>query len=256
MRRNQQEARPLHGFTLVELLVVIAIIGILVALLLPAIQAAREAARRTECKNKLKQMGLAVLNSVDTNKVFPTGGDGIFPEIENYVKDGSPNGAAKQGLSWAYQILPYLEENALHGLIDTPKLQSTVVPLYYCPSRRGAVSTKDLGNIGDTIILSDYSGAQPCTCINVTCATRYDPSESVPLTKAAHTKNGASFFQGGAVVSAAAPPNNRVWDGVFVRTPWRWKQVGTQYEFPKNVPQPITFAKIIDGTSKTLLIGE
>ena len=74
-----------RGFTLVELLVVIAIIGILVALLLPAIQAAREAARRTQCKNQLKQIGLAIQNHVDSYRVFPTGGAGLHPDIENYV---------------------------------------------------------------------------------------------------------------------------------------------------------------------------
>src|SRR5688572_4922124 len=108
------------GFTLVELLVVIAIIGVLVALLLPAIQAARESARRTTCVNQLKQMSLAMQNHVSAHGVFPTGGSRYNPDIANYVTGGTanpgvPNGPAKQGLGWSYQILPYLEQGAIKG---------------------------------------------------------------------------------------------------------------------------------------------
>ena len=76
MAQRIQARRIARGFTLVELLVVIAIIGVLVALLLPAIQAAREAARRTQCKNNLKQLGLACQLHVDSHKFFPSGGWG------------------------------------------------------------------------------------------------------------------------------------------------------------------------------------
>ena len=99
------------GFTLVELLVVIAIIGILVALLLPAIQAAREAARRTECKNKLKQMGLAALTHEDTQKHLPTGGWGW-----RWSGDPDAGYGDRQPSGWYYNILAYTEESAIHDL--------------------------------------------------------------------------------------------------------------------------------------------
>ncbi|HOM19265.1 MAG TPA: DUF1559 domain-containing protein, partial [Thermoguttaceae bacterium] len=101
-----------RAFTLVELLVVITIIGILISLLLPAVQSAREAARRTQCINNLKQIGLAILNHEQARREFPTGGDIPWPNIANYLTNGQPNGPAKQGLGWAYQILPYLEQQA------------------------------------------------------------------------------------------------------------------------------------------------
>ena len=78
------------AFTLVELLVVIAIIGILVALLLPAIQSAREAARRTQCRTNLKNIGLAILNHVDARKVFPTGGVTWGVLIRRTLRRGRP----------------------------------------------------------------------------------------------------------------------------------------------------------------------
>jgi prepilin-type N-terminal cleavage/methylation domain-containing protein len=93
--------RARRGFTLVELLVVIAIIGILIALLLPAVQAAREAARRTQCKNHLKQIGLAVHLYHDANRMLPAGWIADAP-------DGVP------GWGWAVAVLPYMEENNLY----------------------------------------------------------------------------------------------------------------------------------------------
>src|SRR5215203_2531060 len=93
-----------EGFTLVELLVVIAIIGILVALLLPAIQAAREAARRTKCINNIKNIGLACLNYESATKVYPSGAN-----LASKVADN--------GISWEILILPYVEEGGVSGNI-------------------------------------------------------------------------------------------------------------------------------------------
>jgi len=139
--------RGSSGFTLVELLVVIAIIGILVALLLPAIQSAREAARRTQCNNNLKQIGVALHNYHDTNKVFPAG----------YV-NRSPTGDPDWG--WAVFIMPFMEMDALYEQLDVGKTQlaqfynasataqqiellQTPIPAYRCPSD----TTKPLNNL-------------------------------------------------------------------------------------------------------------
>jgi prepilin-type N-terminal cleavage/methylation domain-containing protein len=104
-------ARPRQGFTLVELLVVIAIIGVLVALLLPAIQAAREAARRSQCSNNLRQMALGAQNYLSANKTFPTGGWGYF-----WVGDANRGFGKDQPGGWVFNLLPYIEQDAMYKL--------------------------------------------------------------------------------------------------------------------------------------------
>ena len=116
MRLRRRPARPARrGFTLIELLVVIAIIAVLIALLLPAVQQAREAARRTQCKNNLKQIGLALHNYHDSQGVFPfsesakggcDGGDGMANPTE-----------VKNTRGWV-GLLPYLEQGNLAGKFD------------------------------------------------------------------------------------------------------------------------------------------
>src|SRR4051812_6898312 len=98
-------ARFRRAFTLVELLVVIAIIGVLVALLLPAVQSAREAARRMQCTNKLKQMALAALNIHDSKGTFPSG--------HRCTYDGT---TTAYYMNWGIQLLPYLEQQSLYNL--------------------------------------------------------------------------------------------------------------------------------------------
>jgi prepilin-type N-terminal cleavage/methylation domain-containing protein len=123
---SQRGATTSHGFTLVELLVVIAIIGILVALLLPAIQAAREAARRSQCLNNCRQIGLAIHNFHDSKQVLP------------------PSRISGNGhMTWAAVILPYMEETNLGSLVKITEtidkqpaaFRETIVPTYLCPSR-------------------------------------------------------------------------------------------------------------------------
>ena len=123
----------------------IAIIGILVALLLPAVQAAREAARRKQCVNHLKQIGVATHLLLDTYKTFPSAGRGPWPQI---VLSGNAIAAPDdQEIGWAFQILPYLEEEAIHGfrnpvsetfpaLLVERIIGANGISFYFCPSRR------------------------------------------------------------------------------------------------------------------------
>ena len=113
------------AFTLVELLVVIAIIGVLVALLLPAVQAAREAARRTQCQNNLRQDALAVIGFTDVKGRYPIGVQGGKIRLR---QDGDPTPAGEEGIAgfcdkgvgWIPKILPYLEQQALHDKFFDP----------------------------------------------------------------------------------------------------------------------------------------
>src|SRR6476620_9930575 len=98
-----------RGFTLVELLVVIAIIGILVALLLPAVQGAREAARRAQCKNHLKQLALGFILHEDAHKFLPTGGWGYM-----WMSHPSQGFGLNQPGGWGFTTLPYIEQQAIY----------------------------------------------------------------------------------------------------------------------------------------------
>jgi len=134
------QTRP--GFTLIELLVVITIIGILVSLLLPAVQTTREAARRTECMNNLKQLGMACLEHAEVRGYLPTGG-----WAWGWAGDPDRGFSKKQPGGWHYNILPFLELQDLHDrgsggknqTLGSVRAQSPVV-LFHCPSRRDAIA--------------------------------------------------------------------------------------------------------------------
>ena len=161
-----------QAFTLVELLVVIAIIGVLVALLLPAVQAAREAANRSSCSNNLKQIGIAIHNHHDTYKILPSGGPHWdFPP--DFTANGSPEIAPRQRCGWGYQILPFMEQTALWEgagqtvLADKQRaIIAAAIPGFYCPSRRGAKAHAPTGSwysgISGTFAhgQSDYAACQ------------------------------------------------------------------------------------------------
>ncbi len=129
--------RTRHGFTLIELLVVIAIIAILIALLLPAVQQAREAARRTQCRNNLKQLGLAAHTYHDAHNMLPPGWIGVELTTGLDFTEGS------NGWSWASKLLPYLDQGTVYNQIDflqpvehpsnlNPRTQ--ILSVFRCPS--------------------------------------------------------------------------------------------------------------------------
>jgi prepilin-type processing-associated H-X9-DG protein len=229
----------------VELLVVIAIIGILVAMLLPAVQAAREAARRSQCVNNLKQMGLGCLNHADAQKFLPTGGWGW-----NWTGDPDRGFGLSQPGGWTYNILPFIEESNLHDLgrnsaqaaKNTAAAQriSIGLPIFYCPSRRnGTVFTNTIhpiaANADDLALVARTDYAANCgnilqsvdpTCM-INASTYQEPNQCNP---------GPSSYTDGDTTFAWASPNT--WNGV---------------SFQHSI---VPLRQIQDGTSYTALIGE
>ena len=222
------------GFTLVELLVVIAIIGMLVGLLLPAVQQAREAARTMQCSNNLKNIGLAALNHESTTKAFTSGG-------WNWNWSGDPDagfGPAQPG-SWCYSILPFIEQNALYQLGRDNDIESvsgtqkegagqcmsTALPIFNCPSRRTAkpyqlsttVYNANKPNMGGK---SDYAAS----------AGAYDNTVS--------SSNGFGDYTSGRKAI-----KNKTWTIS--------KLTGVMYDCSET-----TMGEIRDGTSNTYLVGE
>lgn len=241
-----------RGFTLIELLVVIAIIAVLIALLLPAVQQAREAARRTQCRNNLKQIGLALHNYLDAHKVFPYGSSD---------NDGRPwCGSIRQGYNWRVSILPYIDQanlyNTFTGInaIDEPYNSNAavralpqhqqIIPAYLCPSEIAAPVQSGLNNtwvIGpDTAAISSYVGsAGPVSthpADTVGCGLCSDGSNLQAFCDCRIHGWGTAGGGGGGIHYSLCDPNT----------------VGMLSMYP----QPIGVRHVVDGTSNTIFVGE
>ncbi|TWT47745.1 DUF1559 domain-containing protein [Botrimarina hoheduenensis] len=264
---------PKRAFTLVELLVVIAIIGILVALLLPAVQAAREAARRSSCVNKLKQIALAALNHHDVQGHFPVSGGYVdFPAANS-------RGERHNCAGWILQLLPQIEEQTLYdqfqsggafegqylnnfcrsgaripdrGLgsfkngIFVPDLMKTQLSALMCPSDEfvSQLNTGQFQWAGCEVSLTSYKGVVDDTFANgITGSTtqqfRNDLSAFPSgIYQTGEGDNGDFNFSDSGDRDCHADTRCR---GMFFRVSFR---------------KPVKIATVIDGTSKTFMIGE
>jgi prepilin-type N-terminal cleavage/methylation domain-containing protein/prepilin-type processing-associated H-X9-DG protein len=230
MIRNRRSAFG-AGFTLVELLVVIAIIGVLVALLLPAVQAAREAARRADCQNRLRQGALACQNHLDAVRHFPLASSLGKPGVHyDYVP----------ALSWIAQVLPYMEDDKVRNLVDenvrwqhpnNNEAESTPLPQFQCPTTglamKTAVDHPTPGTVEGSPLRAHYvaiMGAKHSCPLSATT----QPESTYTMTACEPTWfPNPSGRSGGLAANGIMTPHIKV---------------GTK--------------KITDGTSKTMVVGE
>ena len=177
--------RPRRGFTLVELLVVIAIIGVLIAILLPAVQSARESSRRTACTNNVKQIGLALNTYVDVKKTYPAG-QTIFATVPSSQATAT-NITANNPWAWSYLILPYMEQQAVYDIIQAA---NPGAPLSAPNNTTNYVSNQP-GYNGTTIVISSY------LCPSV--AGQVDPSRNTSTNQLQFVQpytTGATYSKG------------------------------------------------------------
>lgn len=211
------------GFTLIELLVVIAVIAILISLLLPAIQQAREAARRTQCRNNLKQIGLAIHNYIDIATVLPPSAC-IDPTNDSV------------GVHWAWsvhgQILPFLDQGNLHNAVDLTTawdvqaaIDGVKIPGYSCPSDPLADTSSDLGSGKVTVYPTTYG-------VNFGTWLVYDPTTG-------EGGDGAFFPNAGLQIASFTDgtSNTLLTSEVKAWTPYRVNGGPPTTQIPQNVTE-------------------
>jgi prepilin-type N-terminal cleavage/methylation domain-containing protein len=237
------------GFTLVELLVVITIIGILISLLMPAVQSAREAARRTQCSNNLKQLALGCLNHAAQFGYLPTDGWGT-----NWVGDPNHGAGMKQPGGWVFNVLPFIDQQNVFamqaGLTGSAKataaatMLSTPLAMFNCPTRRPLAlypTWETAGYFSSDCALS--SGTVPTTVAKTDYACNGGDSYIDP-TGFGGPNSGTGGGPGtyGAGTSAAAQVT--------------WQSIGNTATGVIYPGSQIAMASITDGASNTYLLGE
>jgi prepilin-type processing-associated H-X9-DG protein len=242
----------------VELLVVITIIGILISMLLPAVNAAREAGRSAQCKNNLKQLGVAVLAHESAQEFFPTGGWGWF-----WVGDPDRGYGTQQPGGWIYNILPHTEMTALHDLgryrnvtqQTIQQLVSTPLPITNCPTRRrpilfpmAASNTTIAYNAGGVTASAGFQVARTDYAINCGDTASMSQNSTGPA-------KGADAMAANGTLAPSGTAAQAKYFGSFPLTPRIASNMQT-YDGVSFELSTIRKDDITDGLSCTLLAGE